>query len=59
MHFCVSDVLRFLLSDIGRAGRVSIGIYKGLNFQTFTPKCSLSFYPVTVIVAETSEDGKA
>jgi hypothetical protein len=63
MHFCVSDIFCVSFLGFGRAGKVSIGIYKGLNFQRFTPKVLaliLSCYLLLSLkISEDGKDGKA
>jgi hypothetical protein len=51
----------FPLLDIGCVGRVSIGIYKGLNFQSFMPEVLALILSILLLLLllKTSEDGKA
>jgi anaerobic C4-dicarboxylate transporter len=60
MHFVFQTSLAFPFLDFDRAGRVSIGIYKGLNFQSFVPgvfALILSCY--LLLSLKTSGDGQA
>lgn len=60
MHFVFQTSLAFPFLDFDRAGRVSIGIYKGLNRRGSAPEVIaliLSYY--LLLSLKTPKDSKA